>query len=249
MKNLIVFLFLIFISCKKEEPKKNIYFDKENKDILKPLDQPENVVSGKENQKIEFCFDNDGLKNDFIKITLEKLVYDKDSISTGSLKVDFSHNSEFLKSFRTQIQNYNNEYVWNFKRGFFDKIKDEDSKSSFFVLNTGFAACGYTQTNFLFNFDSKNFNLVHTWFSSFDGGFNYFQQFITDKKFDENKSFYSVMISVEPDDESDDKGTANYSDSVFYFKINNSWRTRYITKKDSVFRKKKINFKEFYKNE
>ncbi len=247
MKNVFLLIFILFVSCKKDVPKKTTTFSNYNKSVLKPLQQTENLNSEKLNDTIQMCFDDDGLKNDFIKITLEKLVYDKDSISLGSLRIDFNHNSKYLKSFKSKIQNYNTDFVWTLKRGFFEKTKSENSKSKFFTLSSGFPACGYAQSHYLLCFDSLNFNLVHSWFSSFDGDFNSFQKFITDKNFDESKNFYGVMLSVEPDEKDDNIGTVNYSDSICYFKQNNVWKVKYITKKDLVFRKEKINFKEFYK--
>jgi hypothetical protein len=242
MKYLIA-LSLLFFSC-KEEPNKIVGKPACVKDSLVPLPKKENAIYSKENDSMIVAFDNDGNQNDYIKISVQSEIYDKDSIRTSAIKLDFSHNSILLKPIILKIVGYDKGSEWYISKGF-QSDESKNLNSSFLTISAGYPACGYTQNNYLFYFDKNGFNLIRRWQSMADGSWGVYQEFVTEKDFDEKTSFYSRMVHIEPVDENEKEAIISYSDSVHYFKEKNSWKTEYITVKDSVYRQKKINLEAF----
>ena len=243
MKYLIA-LSLLLLSC-KEEPKKIIGKAVFVKDSLAPLPQKENAIYSKENDTIMIAFDEDGIKNDYIKISVNSEIYDKDSIRTATIQLDFSHNLILLKPVVLKIIGYDKGSEWYINKGF-QSDESKNKNSSFFTIATGYPACGYAQNNYLFHFDRSKFNLVYNWQSMADGSWGVYQEFVTEKDFDEKNSFYSRMVAVEPLDENEEEAMIRYSDSIQYFKENDIWKIKYMTIKDTVYREKKVNLETFY---
>jgi hypothetical protein len=235
-KAVILFSIIVLISCKNEKQRLE-----EMDDELKSLDTKSTLID------TIFFSEQEQLKwNDFALVYLLDKKYSKDSICTGTFKVDFKNKDKatvFSKVFKIKVVDEGAEWSGSLE---LDSIASPLKRIDF-----GYPACGYTQNHYLFYVDGKNSNLVHEWYSSGDSGWGYWSEVISGKPED----FYFRTENFSPVDDGSttdgdyEFGLDEYLDSI-HFKLESSkWRKVRLTPKDSVYRSRKVKFDEFYKQD
>ena len=230
---------LIFFGCKKEE----LITESSSTKLNSPTvvnDSTENSIERR--MKIDTVFFNYNEKtklNDYALISVLEKNYTEDSISSATFKIDFILKKQLVYSHQLKVKNIDNGAEW------YGNLELDSISSPLKTITLGYPACGYSQRDFLFYINPKtNSNLVHQWESMSDSGWGTWSKIISGKP--ENFIFRTESFSPK-DDEAEDIGIAEYSDSIEFKLINNQWKQIYKTPKGKVFRSKIKSFDEFQK--
>ena len=248
MKKLL-FILLVFISCKKETTK--------NKPLIKKI----NLTKSQHIQEtpiktytLYFEKSNATSSADKAIISLLKKVFDKDSIGTSYFKIDVYNKNKVKFSQNISIQFGSEEGYWHINEDIMSNEKEAKTDYRFFELSYGYDACGYTQTNFLFFTDENTSQLILKSESMADGGYGVWTE-IESKFRDATVTLFTTKtISIDNDeskpynDENEDL-IKSYSDSVVYTFNSNKWNANEITSKGKIFRKEFKTFNNIYKQE
>jgi hypothetical protein len=185
---------------------------------------------------------------DKLVISLLKKETSKDHLEKAFYKLEFYNKETLMKSFETSIAVDEEDGEWSINNDIFK------NNYKFIEISYGYAACGYTQTNFLFYIDKNNSHLVTKNESMADGGYGTWTSY--EPIFKENVfiSFTSKIVQVESDDskpynENNEDLIINYSDSIVYRQQSNIWVENKITQKGKVYRKEYKLFNNYYKQD
>ncbi len=193
---------------------------------------------------LKFSLDKDLVENDLVLIQLLEKKYDKDSISTSIIRLDFYNNHELINQSNIEIIGLAEGSDWYCQKGF--TYNENPKYSPFLIISNGYPACGYGHSHYLFYAEKNNFQLIDKYYTVGDGGW------FDDVVFKENSAtlLSSRNESYWADDsENEEMGDLTYSDSVTYALKNNKWVKTYITPKDSIYSSKKVSFNEYHKSE
>lgn len=230
----IIILFTLFLlaACKKETNLQNQNGNTNTLTVIQKTNEPKTVAP----DTIFFSDDNFKKKDEFVLATLLDQKYQKDSLCIASFKLDFIKDRTLVYSHNIQIEGMDKGSVWsgNFE---LDSISSPLRKLSF-----GYGACGYMQYHYLFYINDKSADLVHQWESMSDSGWGTWGKIVSGVP----QNFYFRTESFSPDDDNEEMGIAEYSDSTHFELKNNKWDRILLTKKDKIYRSKKVSFNQFH---
>ena len=234
MKKIIILFPLFFLaSCKKETNIQN-HNTRTNPIKINPKTAESKIASV---DTIFFFYDSPKKNDDYILATLLDKKYQKDSVCIAHFKLDFIKNHNLIYSHNIQINGLDEGSEWS---GDFEL---DSISSPLRTISYGYAACGYTQYNYLFYINDKNTSLVHQWESMSDSGWGTWGQIVSGTP----QNFYFRTESYSPEDDNEEMGIAEYSDSIHFELKNNKWdKTLFLTSKGKIYRSKKVSFNQFY---
>ncbi|MBX3165632.1 MAG: hypothetical protein KF900_14240 [Bacteroidetes bacterium] len=189
---------------------------------------------------IFFSYEYNEKYNDYALVYLLNKTYDKDSVCTANFKLSFIKNNASIYETELQIRGYENESEWMIG----DSQLGEVTAPSLHCVSFGYPACGYIQEHFIFHISETKSDLVHQWQSAKDGGYGFWGNVVSGTPTD----FYFRMETYYPagENEPDDMGIYEVSDSIHFHLENNKWQISYLTPKDSAYRSQKIPFDDFH---
>lgn len=249
MKKVIILLvFILLFSCKKENEQSNNTSNKL-----------------KDSVEIKFSKTPKALKVDTLileklaalkivdklLITTLKKEISKDSIGKAFFRLDFYKENVLVKSFFSSIEYGTEEGEWySTDNVFYDNNKTD---GRFVEISYGYPACGYKHTNFLFFVDNNNFQLVTKNESMADGGYGTWTAYEPIFKDNQLISFSSKVVQVDSDEskpynEDNEDLIISYYDSIFYEIKDNKWIGKLKTQKEKVYRREAVKFNEYYNN-
>lgn len=247
MKLKYLFIIMLLAACQKEQKKA------ETAD-LNAIEIPETAENSvQETEKSPLQIDTIILsddKNSNISHILANLIekdVDKDSIVSSKFRLDFYQNKTKVASSNVAIKQYEKGAEWY---GSFGLTDSSDKNSSFIKITSGYPACGYTHDNYLYYLKNNNVELVHEWFSMSDSGWGSWTEFISRDSEKDPKSFYCKTVAFVPtDDDSEDSGIVQYSDSISFTLKGDKWKKKLLSAKEKPYFEKKMTFEEFHKQE
>lgn len=193
---------------------------------------------------LKFSIDKDLVKDDLVLIHLLEKKYDKDSLSTSIIRLDFYNNEKLINQSLIEIVGLEEGSDWYYKKGF--AYNENPKYSPFLIISNGYPACGYGHINILFYTEKNAFQIIDEYYSFGDGGW------FDDTVFEEiNPTLVSSRKESYWADNSDneDMGDLTYSDSVTYILRDDKWIKTHITPKDTVYKSKKISFNQYHNSE
>lgn len=211
---------------------------KEKKQIL-----AENITSKTVNEivlktdTLKLSFDKDLVEDDFILIKLLEKNFTNDSIEESKFRFDFYRNGKLENNFFVNVNFLAEGSDWHGNSLFY--FSEKHAYSPYIIVTNAYPACGYTQTNFLIDVRKEKIQLIDTFYSVGDGGWftsTTFKEISTSKLGARQENYW------QEEDDNDEMGTLTYSDSVNYILKNKKWIKKYITPKDSIYKKQKISF-------
>lgn len=217
--------------------------NKENKEIL-----AKNTTSKITNEivlktdTLKLSFDKDLEEDDFILIKLLEKNFTNDGIEESKFKFDFYRNGKLENNFSVNVNFLVDESDWHGNTLF--NFSEKHEYSPYIIITNGYPACGYTQTNFLIDVRKENIQLIDTFYSVGDGGWftsTTFEEISNSKLGARHENYW------QEEDDTDEMGTLTFSDSVNYILENKNWIKKYITPKDSIYKKQKISFDVMHK--
>lgn len=240
----IQFLFVLFlsISCQKPKPAPQTA-NKTTKAKIEAIAVKENSLR---TDTIILSKDkNAAITHILIHLTEQKP--DKDSIIKSKFRLDFYQNKNKISSKKIAITGYEKGSEWS---GSFGLNNSSQNNSSFIKIDFGYPACGYTFENYLYYLKNNDLELVHQWQSMSDSGWGSWTEFLGDGSNKDPEIFYCKTVSFEPaDDDAEDSGILNYSDSISFSLIGNHWKKKLLSPKDKPYFEKKMSLNEFYKQD
>jgi hypothetical protein len=228
---LIATLFAI-ISCKNEsrEPKLSSAKIDSLSVGLKPISA----------DTIFFTYDKKWKGKDIALVYLLAKKYTKDSVCTGTFKIDFKDHDKITFSKTFKIKGINEGSQW------FGSLELDSIASPLKSVGYGYPACGYGQSNLLFYVNGSNSDLIHRWDSGGDSGWGNWSEVVSG----EPEDFYFRSRSFLPSDsaaDDEEMGVDEYSDSIHFKLENRKWKKTYQTPKGKIYRSKIVSFDTFYK--
>ncbi len=220
---ILVFTFLLFLSCKKETDK-TLALNSDSKSNSRLTKNAAISVD-----TIFFSFDKKVKFKDFALVHLIEKKYFKDSICNAKFIVDFIKNNKKIYSYPLQIKGVVKDSGW------YGSYQLDTITNPLRTISFGYAACGYTQDDFLFYIDEENSELLYQWESMVDSGWGTWTEVVSGIP----ESFYCRTVSFSPEDDNEDLGIVEYSDSIYFKFQNNKWNKIYKTPKGKVYRSKK----------
>ena len=233
-KAILIFSVLILISCKDEKQRLG-----EIEAEVKSLDAKAkstliDTVFFSEKEQLKW--------NDFALIYILDKKYDKDSVYTANFKIDFKNGDRLIGSSAFRVRGVDQNEEWS------AGLELDSVASPLKRLDYGYPACGYTQYHFLFYVDGKNTKLVHEWNSGSDSGWGTFSGIVSGKPED----FYFRTESFLPDEDEnggEEMGINEFSDSIHFKLENKKWKKTYLTPKGKVYRRRKLTFNQYNKQD
>lgn len=230
---------LFFFSCKKEQP---ITMSSSTKSNSLTAFSDSTMKRNERRMKIDTVFFNYNEKtklNDYALISILERNYREDSISSATFKIDFIFKKQLVYSHQLKVKNIDNGSEW------YGNLELDSIASPLKTISIGYPACGYSQKKFLFyiNPEAKS-NLVYQWESMSDSGWGTWSQVISGNP--ENFIFRTESFSPKEED-SEDIGIVEYSDSIEFKLVNNQWKQIYKTPRGKIFRSITKSFDEFHK--
>jgi len=191
-----------------------------------------------------------GNKNDVISHVFANLIKqeaDKDSVVTSTFRLDFFKDKTKISSSKVAIKYYEKHSEWGGSLGL---THLSNKNSSFIKIESGYPACGYTFSNYLFYLKNNNLQLVHQWESMSDSGWGTWTEFLTDDLDHDPTTFYCKTVSFEPgDDYLEDSGVLKFSDSTSFSLQGNKWKKKLLSAKEKPYFEKKMTSTEFYQQQ
>jgi hypothetical protein len=235
----IVLLVLVCIGCKKQKiTEVASIVEVAEKEVMtsKEVFLKTDTISVSGNEKVS--------KDDFIVAHLIEKSADKDSLVTACYRLDFYKNKTKLGYEKVTIFPYTEGSDWS---AFYGISEEVAASSPFIQIGFGYPACAYNHQQYLFYLSSNSVQLVHEWESMTDSGWGSWVEFININPNNKTDSFYCKSVSYSPtDDETEEMGTVEYSDSTkFYFK-NKRWYKQQLTVKGKPYLKKNVAFDAFH---
>ncbi|OXA94796.1 hypothetical protein [Flavobacterium hercynium] len=247
IKNLFLFLVLTIVSCQKDQKKTQT----KNTLIAENTQIAEVEKKGTEERILHIdTIKISENKNDVVShvfANLMKQEADKNSIVTSTFRLDFFKGKTKISSSTVAIQYYEKNSEWGGSLG----LSNSSTKNSSFIkIETGYPACGYTFSNYLFYLKNNNLQLVHEWEAMSDGGWGIWTEFITDDLDKDPVKFYCKTVSLEPDDnDTEDSGVLKYSDSTLFSLQGNKWKKKLLSAKEKPYFEKKTTATAFYQQD
>jgi len=240
MRRLAVFsLFLFFFGCKKEQV---ITTESSSTKSDSQTTIISNSIENDKRQKTDtvfFTYDEKTKLNDYALISVLDRIYNQDSLSSATFKIDFISKKQLLYSHQLKVKNIYNRSEW------YGSLELDSINSPLKTITLGYPACGYSQQEFLFYINPKSkSNLIHHWESMSDSGWGTWSQIISGKP--EDFIFRTESFSPK-EDEVEDIGIAEYSDSIQFKFVDNHWKQIYKTPKGKIYRSKILSFNAFHK--
>jgi hypothetical protein len=239
MKKILLFIVVIlFYSCKKE----NAAEQNSNSESLWDVEEykGENETFLK-TDTIYFQGKNEDKTNFILAHLLKQDIDKKTTLKTANFRLDFYKDDFKIQSEMIVFPNYEEGSVWV---AYYDLEGYDSEKSLFIRLSFGYPACGYDQNNYLYYFEKNNYKLVHKWINNSDSGWGTCLQFSPSKN---EATFYARTISFLPDENNEEMGIVEYSDSLKFERINEKWIKRQLTPKEKIYRTQKQSFDDFHK--
>ena len=227
---IIILTLFIFISCKNEDvisakkiiAKENNKINETNKEII---------------DTIFFDFEKNNI--DFAVINLLEKTFNKDSICSVQLKLDFWNNKSKIGSETIQIEGFD-------ENSEFFGIYLDSLNHSLKTIHIGYPACAYQQNGLLFYTDNNKVQLLYQFTEFSDSGWGSYVEFFPTNK-NQVTSRRTNFSPDENDSSTEDMGIVEYSDSLTFSLKNNTWELNLITPKEKVYRREKKSFEEFHK--
>lgn len=230
---------IFFLSCKKEQS-----IDASSSIKLDSLTVVSDSTKNGDKTTLKkdtifFSYNEKTKQNDYALISVLNRNYKEDSISSATFKIDFMFKKQLVYSHQLKVKNIDNGAEW------YGNLELDSISSPLKTITLGYPACGYSQREFLFYVNPKSKSqLVHQWESMSDSGWGTWSQIISGNP--ENFIFRSESFSPK-DDEVEDIGITEYSDSIEFKLVNNQWKQIHKTPKGKVYRSEIKSFDEFHK--
>lgn len=240
MRIVAVFSLLIFcIGCKKEQPVSTETSSSKTNSVSTIISHSSENAKKQKIDTVFFTYDENTKRNDYALVSVLDRIYNQDSISSATFKIDFISKKQLVYSHQLKIKNIDNGAEW------YGNLELDSINSPLKTITLGYPACGYTQYEFLFYINPKSkSNLIHHWETVSDGGWGTWSQIIAGKPED----FICRTESFSPkEDETEDLGIAEYSDSIQFKFVDNQWKQIYKTPKGKIYRSKILSFDAFHK--
>ena len=240
MKPQALFILFLLIGCQK--PKS------ESKITNATLTTTPEAITVKENNflktdTISLAEDGETSKSNYVLAHLLEQKADKDSIVTAKYQLDFYLNKIKTNSSKITIKGTDKGSEWGAICG----LGTESIKSSPFIqISFGYPACGYTQNNYLYYLKNNDLQLVHEWYTMSDSGWGSWVEFESLAQKANPESFYCKTVSFEPDDNDENMGTVQHSDSIVFRLDGTHWKKQLLSKKDQTYFEKKMSFDDFH---
>ncbi|WP_343618824.1 hypothetical protein [Flavobacterium sp.] len=247
MKIQYLFIAILLTACQKEQ-KQNQIASLTSADTTKITAVDDDKTIKEKSLQIDTILLSED-KNANVSHILVNLVNqkaDKDSIVTSTFRLDFYQNKNQIASSKVSIKHYEKGSEWS---GVLGLNNSSDKNSSFIKIDSGYPACGYTFSNYLFYLKNNSLQLVHDWESMSDSGWGVWTEFVNN---DSNtgkdpKIFYCKTVAFEPgDDDNEDSGVLKYSDSISFSLQGNHWKKKLLSAKEKPYFEKKMSFNEFH---
>lgn len=247
MKITYFFILILLAGCQKEQ-KKNQIASVNNIETpeVTTIDTKETKAAPLKTDTILLSKDKNGLVN-YVLANLVGQKADKDSIVTSKFRLDFYQNNTKIASSKISIKHYEKGSEWSGSLGL---TNSSDKDSHFIKIDSGYPACGYTFSNYLFYLKNNDLQLVHDWESMSDSGWGVWTEFVNNgsETGKDPEMFYCKTVAFEPsDDDSEDSGILTYSDSISFSLKGNQWKKQLLSAKDKTYFQKKMSLNEFYK--
>ncbi|RXR21038.1 hypothetical protein EQG63_03625 [Flavobacterium amnicola] len=234
---LIVIFF--FFSCKKQESLATSTATKSDSLILVSDSATNGNAKKLKIDTVFFSYDEKTKLNDYALISVLDKKYTEDSIASATFKIDFMFKKQLVYSHQLKVKNIDNGSEW------YGNLELDSISSTLKTITLGYPACGYLQREFLFYINPKTKSaLVNQWESMSDSGWGTWSRVISGKQ--ENFIFRTTSFSPK-DDEIEEIGRAEYSDSIEFKLVHNRWIRIYKTPKGKVYRNEIKSFDAFHK--
>jgi hypothetical protein len=245
MKNIILFIVIVFFGCKKQEPNSFLILKQEK-------DSTEIKILKTDTLKLEKLAVINGI--DAILITTLRKEIAKDSLATVFFRFDFFKKDTLIKSFPASIRFDSEEGEWYTDENVFSENKNDKTDKRFMELSHGHSACGYVQTHFLFFVDKDTVQLVTKNESISDSGYGIWTVLEPISKDNKLISFSSKRIQIDTDeskphnDDNEDL-VISYLDSIVYTQLSDKWIGKLKSQKEKIYRREFKKFDDYYKSE
>ncbi|MGX7667787.1 hypothetical protein [Flavobacterium pedocola] len=234
MKPLFFFFLLVLLNgCKKEAP--TLSQEMNSPTVIAPQAKPSTET---ETDTIFFSYEKTAKWKDYVLVHLLNRTFDKDSICTARFKLNFMTEQSLVASHDLEIKGYDIGSGWS------GNFELDSVASPLKRIHLGYPACGYIQSNFLFYTAAKKIDLVYQWDSMSDSGWGSWGEVVSGTP----QNFYFRKQSYSPDDNDEDMGINEFSDSTHFELKNNRWVKTIITPEGKAYRSKKISFDDFHKS-
>ncbi|WP_428230851.1 hypothetical protein [Flavobacterium sp.] len=240
MKPQALFILFLLIGCQKPKSESQI--------TNASLTTTPEAIAVKENNflktdTISLAEDGETSKSNYVLAHLLEQKADKDSIVTAKYQLDFYLNKIKTNSSKITIKGTDKGSEWGAICG----LGTESIKSSPFIqISFGYPACGYTQNNYLYYLKNNDLQLVHEWYTMSDSGWGSWVEFESPAQKANPESFYCKTVSFEPDDNDENMGTVQHSDSIVFRLDGTHWKKQLLSKKDQTYFEKKMSFDDFH---
>jgi hypothetical protein len=185
-------------------------------------------------------------QDNYILANLVDQKADKDSIVTAKYQLDFYQNKTKTITSKITIKGVDKGSEWSALYG----LGTQSAKNSPFIqISFGYPACGYNQSHYLYYLKNNDIQLVYDWYTMSDSGWGSWVEFGNPSAKANPESFYCKTVSFEPDDNDENMGTVNHSDSIVFRLSGNSYKKQLLSAKDKTYFEKKMSFDDFHKQE
>lgn len=228
-------ILLLITSCKKEATKPITGNDTVIAAV--PLKKT-NATNGATIDTAFFSFDSKSRQKEYVLVHTLQKKYDNDSICKAQFRLDFIQNRKRMYSHNIEINGFDEGSAW------YANYEVDSLASPLKSVTVGYEACGYMQHNYLFYVTDKKGDLIHQWKSMSDSGWGSWGEIISGTP----QNFYFHMESFSPEDDNEDTGSNEFSDSTHFELKNEKWLKTVLTPEGKTYRKKKLSFNDFHKS-
>lgn len=239
MKNLVVIIISILLfSCEEKVDKSKVDIIVNNDSLSTENDKElKNIQSFSDT--LNFSIENDSMQNDFVIINLLKDSVINDICHKSTFEFNFYRNDKFSIKTNETINCFTRGSAWYFLFG----LNENDNSKRYFEIINGYEACGYSQHHFLFYIDDS-ITPIFNYETMSDSGWGDYFEFENVK----TNSFFVKKVSFLPVDYDSnvELGVYSISDSMRYFKSNETWLKKEFSEKSKTIRSDTLSFSEFH---